>query len=85
MRCEACQGTGRRWIPVCKESAALLMAAPSKPRVSYMAASGLMLTEAELHTVPAQTAVISFELHCDDCGGSGVAHCCDGLREQPDG
>lgn len=21
---------------------------------------------------------------CPDCGGSGVAHCCDGLCEQPD-
>lgn len=22
---------------------------------------------------------------CPDCNGSGVAHCCDGLKEQPDG
>jgi hypothetical protein len=22
---------------------------------------------------------------CDDCGGYGVAHCCDGLCEQPEG
>lgn len=22
---------------------------------------------------------------CPDCGGSGRAHCCEGLREQPDG
>ena len=21
---------------------------------------------------------------CDECGGSGVAHCCDGLRAQPE-
>jgi hypothetical protein len=21
---------------------------------------------------------------CEDCGGSGVAHCCDGLRAQPE-
>jgi DnaJ-class molecular chaperone len=21
---------------------------------------------------------------CDDCGGSGHAHCCDGLRAQPE-
>ncbi len=21
---------------------------------------------------------------CPDCSGSGQAHCCDGLREQPD-
>jgi hypothetical protein len=21
---------------------------------------------------------------CPDCGGSGVAHCCDGICEQPD-
>jgi hypothetical protein len=21
---------------------------------------------------------------CPDCGGTGVAHCCDGLRAQPD-
>ena len=20
---------------------------------------------------------------CKECGGSGIAHCCDGLREQP--
>lgn len=20
---------------------------------------------------------------CDDCGGTGIAHCCDGLQEQP--
>jgi DnaJ-class molecular chaperone len=22
---------------------------------------------------------------CPECGGSGVAHCCEGAREQPDG
>jgi len=22
---------------------------------------------------------------CPECGGSGVAHCCDGLCEQPNG
>lgn len=21
---------------------------------------------------------------CEDCGGMGFAHCCDGLQEQPD-
>ena len=21
---------------------------------------------------------------CPDCGGSGIAHCCDGICEQPD-
>ena len=21
---------------------------------------------------------------CPDCDGSGITHCCDGLREQPD-
>lgn len=21
---------------------------------------------------------------CDDCCGSGIAHCCDGLREKPE-
>jgi hypothetical protein len=23
-------------------------------------------------------------ISCPDCGGHGIAHCCDGLREQPD-
>jgi hypothetical protein len=23
-------------------------------------------------------------LPCDECGGSGVAHCCEGLRAQPE-
>lgn len=22
---------------------------------------------------------------CCECGGSGIAHCCDGICEQPDG
>jgi hypothetical protein len=22
---------------------------------------------------------------CPDCGGSGIEHCCEGLREQPSG
>jgi hypothetical protein len=22
---------------------------------------------------------------CPDCGGSGIAHCCDGICEQPSG
>lgn len=21
---------------------------------------------------------------CEDCGGSGIAHCCEGLQSQPD-
>lgn len=21
---------------------------------------------------------------CDDCGGTGIANCCEGLQEQPD-
>jgi hypothetical protein len=24
------------------------------------------------------------KLPCGDCGGSGITHCCEGLREQPE-
>jgi len=24
------------------------------------------------------------ELPCEECGGSGISYCCDGLREQPE-
>lgn len=83
MICQPCQGTGRRWLQADKATAALLMASPSRPIVSYMASSGLMLTEAELYTVPAQTTVVQFEVHCDECGGKGIVSCCGDAREQP--
>jgi len=29
-------------------------------------------------------AVIADMIPCPDCGGAGIAHCCDGLCAQPD-
>jgi hypothetical protein len=31
-----------------------------------------------------RTDDLSAMIPCPDCGGSGIAHCCDGICEQPD-
>jgi hypothetical protein len=30
------------------------------------------------------TRRVWLKLPCGDCGGSGITHCCEGLREQPE-
>jgi hypothetical protein len=37
--------------------------------------------QAETAATPAKDILF---VPCPDCGGSGIAHCCDGLCEQPD-
>lgn len=34
---------------------------------------------------PAKDLYTCTMIACPECGGSGVTHCCDGMREQPDG
>jgi hypothetical protein len=45
-------------------------------RVGFVRAGGLTPTD---DRVDDQAALIP----CPDCGGSGIAHCCDGICEQP--
>lgn len=33
----------------------------------------------------ARNGMIEETIPCPDCGGCGTGHCCDGLREQPEG
>jgi hypothetical protein len=43
-------------------------------RVGFVRASGHALTD---------DRVDESMIPCPDCGGSGIAHCCDGICEQP--
>jgi hypothetical protein len=45
-------------------------------RVGYVRAGGHASTDDRV----AEPAAL---IPCPDCGGSGIAHCCDGICEQP--
>jgi hypothetical protein len=45
-------------------------------RVGFVGAGG--------HTSP-EDRLDEQLIPCPDCGGSGIAHCCDGICEQPTG
>ena len=47
-------------------------------------------TGVELHHVPKVNPMFLVQMPCPVCGGSGIAHCCDGLTSandvpEPDG
>jgi len=43
------------------------------PSISHEFPDGTVIATADLRKKP-----------CEECGGTGIIHCCDGLREQPE-
>ena len=61
MRCETCQGHGKRLNPL-------------------LTVTGDRMYETRVYN-PNRLPLI---VPCEDCGGSGSVHCCDGLQAQPE-
>ena len=45
---------------------------------------GWILRPAPIKTAPELRGVVMWKDPCDDCGGSGICHCCDGLTAAND-
>jgi hypothetical protein len=78
MICHHCYGTGRRWFD--GRVTGLIYADGRLSHEQYMTSEGLLLSEAELQCIPS-ARVSTTEYECDECGGSGVAYCCDKAGE----
>lgn len=70
MRCEACHGEGHR----------LVWHRPTGKDIGHDAQCRRAF---QVSTRIGSPRGLPLPVPCDECGGSGIAHCCEGLRAQP--